>query len=66
MTDIEKKAFDAYAKWCDDGHPAVNGGQSMLIAIGYVVNMTDGRPDYDERCLLGMLKVAFARHEEKV
>ena len=54
-----REAFQKYEQWCADGHPKQNLADTLVLAIGFWVNYTDGSPDYDERAFLGLLSQAL-------
>lgn len=68
MTHLQRKAFHAYLDWCKQDYPPVSTDihASLLLAMGYVVNQTDGSPSYDERSLLNTLAAAMRSLEETV
>jgi hypothetical protein len=59
MNEAQKKAIANYELWCEAGHPGRESSmtvpEALQLAIGYVLNVTDGRPDDDERALLALL-----------
>lgn len=68
MTDFQRKAFEFYNRWCD-AHPPIASTRpqdAFLLAIGYLVNMTDGRPHADGAALLRELVVAYSRSKETI
>lgn len=57
MLESRKLALAAYNAWCEAGHPpALNSAYALTLAMGYVVNCTDDRPDSDEQALLSLLR----------
>jgi tellurite resistance protein len=52
MNAFQRKAFDAYEAWCKADHPPVDLRATLALTIGYMVSMTDGRPDADELALM--------------
>lgn len=62
----QRDAYKRYEQWCKDGHPELGTADTIMIAIGYVVNCTDGRPDYDEQALFRLLGKTFGKLTEGV
>ena len=56
MKQSQEDAFAAYEQWCRSGHPDRTLADTLQIAIGSLVNYTDGWPDYDEQALFRLLE----------
>jgi hypothetical protein len=56
MLESRKRALTAYHAWIAEGHPVVDSAHVLTLAMGYIVDCTDDRPDSHEQALLSLLR----------
>ena len=60
MTKRRLTRLQQFEEWCKDGHPDVTLRKLLIIAAGYIDNVTDGHPDENEAELAAHLRRAAA------
>lgn len=59
-----QEAFNKYTQWQDNNFPPLNLTDTLIMAIGYLYDCTDGRPDLPERRLFNALFEALKQIQD--